>query len=168
MSDEVLTIFWESEARHSKPVKSKFGHRNLLSQWFGSYLELKYKFERLKRAFPAFSKFLSDKVETIFWEGEAKRPKLFKSKLGHSKLLKKWFWNYLELKNEYCQRLKWAFFIFVQVFEWRSWNHFLVIGSVLENGFEAPFSSKANVLSVWKVHFSVFCKSLSDEIETVF
>ena len=91
MSDEVLTIFWESEARHSKPVKSKFGHRNLLSQWFGSYLELKYKFERLKRTFPTFSKFLSDKVETIFWEGEAKRRKLFKSKLGHSKLLKKWF-----------------------------------------------------------------------------
>ena len=159
MSDEVETILWESEARHSKPVKSKFGHRNLLSQWFWSYLDLKYEFERLKRAFSAFCKFLKIKL---------KRPKLFKSKLGHSKLLKKWFWNYLELKNEYCQRLKWAFFIFVQVFEWRSWNHFLVIASVLENGFEAPFSSKTNVLRVWKEHFLSFLQVLNDKVATLF
>ena len=103
-----------------------------------------------------------------FWEIKLKRPKLFKSKLGHSKLLKKWFWNYLELKNEYCQRLKWAFFIFVQVFEWRSWNHFLVIGSVLENGFEAPFSSKTNVLRVWKEHFLSFLQVLNDKVATLF
>ena len=30
-------------------------------------------------------KFLSDEVETIFWESEEKRSKLFKSKLGDRK-----------------------------------------------------------------------------------
>ena len=44
----------------------------------------------------------------------------------------------------------------------------LVIGSFLKNGFEATLSSKTNVLSVWKGHFSVFCIFLSGGIETVF
>ena len=44
------------------------------------------------------------------------------------------------------------------------WNQNLIIGSFLENGFEATLSSKTNVVSVWKVHFSVFCKFLSDEL----
>ena len=35
-------------------------------------------------------------------------------------------------------------------------NQNLVIWSSLENGFEGTFSSKTNVLSVWKEHFSVF------------
>ena len=47
-------------------------------------------------------------------------------------------------------------------------NQNLVIGSFLQNGFEATLSSKTNVLSVWKGHFSVFCKFLSDEVKTVF
>ena len=47
-------------------------------------------------------------------------------------------------------------------------NQDLVIGSFLENGFEATLSSKANVLSVLKGHVSVFCKFLSGEVETVF
>ena len=41
---------------------------------------------------------LSDKVETILWEGEGKRSTLSKSKIGHRKLLRKCFWSYLELK----------------------------------------------------------------------
>ena len=49
---------------------------------------------------------------------------------------------------------------------WLNWE--LVIGSILENGFEAKLKSKTNVLSLWKWHFSVFCKFLSDEVETVF
>ena len=47
-------------------------------------------------------------------------------------------------------------------------NENLVIRSVLENGFEATKSSKANVLSVWKIHFSDFCRFLSDEVEFIF
>ena len=66
---------------------------------------------------------------------------------------------------------KWHFSNFLQIFKWRSSNHFLgkwgkalktiynqnlVIGSFLENGFEGTLSSKTNVLRVWKGHFSVF------------
>ena len=39
-----------------------------------------------KERFSSFCKFLSDKVETAFWESEAKSSKLFKSKFGHRKL----------------------------------------------------------------------------------
>ena len=77
-----------------------------------------------KEHFSVFCKFLSDEVETVFWESEAKCSNLFKSKFGQ--------------KN------------------------------FLENGFGATLTSKTNVLSVWKEHFSVFCKFLSDEVETVF
>ena len=78
-----------------------------------------------KEHFSIFCKFLSDEVETIFWEGKAKRSKLFKWNLDHRKVVKKWFWSYLEHQNEYCERLKRAFFRFLVVFECRSWNHFL-------------------------------------------
>ena len=74
--------------------------------------------------FSAFCIFLSEEVETILWKSEAKHSKLFKSKLGHKKLLRKWFWSYLDHKNECSERLKWAFFIFFAIFEWRSWHHF--------------------------------------------
>ena len=47
-----------------------------------------------------FCKFLSDEVETVFWESETEHSKLFKSKFGHRKLLGKWFRSYIELKNE--------------------------------------------------------------------
>ena len=78
-----------------------------------------------KRHFSIFWKCLSDEVETIFRESEAKRSKLFKSKFGRRKFVRKWFWSYLELKNECSERLKRAFFSFLQIFEWRSWNRFL-------------------------------------------
>ena len=47
-------------------------------------------------------------------------------------------------------------------------NQNSVVGSLLENGFEATLSSKANVLSLWKSHISVTCKVLSDEVESAF
>ena len=111
LSDEVETIFCGSDTKRSKLFKSKFGHRKLLSVW--------------KEHFSVFCKFLGHEVETIFWESEAKRSKLFKSKHGHRKLLSKRFWSYLELKSECCERLKRAFFSFLQIFGWRSWNHFM-------------------------------------------
>ena len=36
-----------------------------------------------------FWKFLRAEVEAVFWAGEAKREKLFKSKLGHRKHLRR-------------------------------------------------------------------------------
>ena len=68
--------------------------------------------------FSCFCKFLIDKVETILWEIEAKRLILFKLELCHTKLLRKWFWSYLELKNKFCERLKIVFFSFLQIFHW--------------------------------------------------
>ena len=186
---------------------------NVLSVWKGH--------------FSVVYKLLSDEVETIFWEKEAKRSKLIKSKSRHRKFLKKWFWSYLELNNKCSQRLKRAFFSILQnfwvtkvkpfsgkvrhsvrnylnqnvvigsflengseatlslkanAFEWRSWNHILrkrenvqnylnqnlVIGSFSENCFEATLSSITNVLSVWNGHFSISCKFLSGEAETIF
>ena len=47
-------------------------------------------------------------------------------------------------------------------------NQNFVVGSFLENSIEATLTSNANVLCVWKEHFSVFCEVLSDEVETVF
>ena len=49
--------------------------RNVLSHWKGHI--------------SVFWKVLINKVEIIFWESEAKRSKLFKSKFGHRKLLRK-------------------------------------------------------------------------------
>ena len=78
-----------------------------------------------KKDFPVFCKFLSDKVETVLREMEANCSNLFKTKFGHKNLPRKWFWSNLEFKNECCERLKRAFFSFLQIFEWRSWNRFL-------------------------------------------
>ena len=75
LSDQVETIFWQSEAKCSNLFKSKFGHRKLPRLWFWCYLEFKNECsERLKKAFfQFFATFLSDEVETIFWESEGKR-----------------------------------------------------------------------------------------------
>ena len=65
-----------------------------------------------KRQFSDFYKFLSDKIEAIFWEKEAKHSRLFKSKFGHWKFLRKWLWSYLQLNNECSEHFKSAFFSF--------------------------------------------------------
>ena len=78
-----------------------------------------------KGHFLVFWRFLSDEVETIFWEIKRKRSKLFQSKFGHKKLLRKCLWSYVQLKNECCECLKRAFSVFLRIFHWRSWDHFL-------------------------------------------
>ena len=60
---------------------------------------------------------MSNEVETLFWESEAKRSKLLKSKFDHRKLLRKWFRRYLELKNECSELLKRAILNFLEIFE---------------------------------------------------
>ena len=78
-----------------------------------------------KEHFLVVCKFFIKEVETNFSEIEAKHSKLFKWKFGHRKLLRKYFWSYLELKNECCDRLKRALFSFLQILEWQSWKDFL-------------------------------------------
>ena len=77
-----------------------------------------------KGRFSFFFKFLSDEVETISWKSDPKRSKLFKSKFGQRNLLGKWVWSYLELKSEFLEPWVRAFYSFLQVSTWPSWNHF--------------------------------------------
>ena len=124
-----------------------------------------------KSIFLVFGKLLSDEVETILWESEVKCSTLFKSEFGHRKLLRKWFWRYLEIKKECSDRLNREFFGFLSIFHCQSLNHFsrnleksiqryfnehLVKGSFLENDFGATLRSKTSVVSVWKEHILFF------------
>ena len=121
-----------------------------------------------KGTFQFFCKFLSDRVETVFWESEAKASKLFKLKFGHKNLPRKQFWSFLKLSNQYCVRLKRAFFSFFTSF-WVTklkpssgkvrqrlqiyLDQNLIIRTFLENSFEAFWSSITNILCVWKGNF---------------
>lgn len=97
----------ESKPKHQKLIKSKFRNRNLLRKWFWSFDELKNKYcGRLKIVLFIFWTFLSNEVETTFWEREAMCSNVIKSKFGHRKLAGKGFWSFLELKNGYCGGLK--------------------------------------------------------------
>ena len=127
LNDAVETVFWESETEPSRPNKFKDGHSKLFRKWFWSNLEVKDEYsEHLEREiFRVFFQFLSDQIEMIYWKSKAKHQQFFESKFGHRNLLIKWFWSFPELKNQYCGRLKTAFFQFLQVFDWRSWNHFM-------------------------------------------
>ena len=100
-------------------------HKKLIRKWFWSDLEIKNECsEYLKKSF-SFLQFSSDEIDTTFWESEARHQKVFKSKFGHKKLLRKWFWRYLEFRKECFEHLKRKFFRFLQIFEWRKWNRFL-------------------------------------------
>ena len=124
-----------------------------------------------KEHFSVFCKFLSDEVETVFWESGAKPSKLFKSKFGQWKDLTKIFSKFLELKtnvltiwksnfeffaNLWMAKLE-AFFGKVRQSVQNYLNQNSVIQSFLKKYFQGISSSKPNVLSVWKDHFSVFC-----------
>ena len=94
LSDEVETSVWESEAKRSRLFKLKCGCRSFLQNGFEATLSWNTNVLSLwKEHFSVFCKFLSDEVETICWKSYAKRWRLFKSKFGPRKLLKKWFWS---------------------------------------------------------------------------
>ena len=91
LSDKVETVIWESETEPSRPFKFKVGHKKLLENGFEATLGSKTNVLRTgNNIFQSFA-ILSDEVETIFWESEAKHQKLFKSKFGHINVLRKWF-----------------------------------------------------------------------------
>ena len=170
LNDAVETVFWESETEPSRPNKFKDGHSKLFRKWFWSNLEVKNEYsEHLEREiFRVFFQFLSDQIEMIYWKSKAKHQQFFESKFGHRNLLIKWFWSFPELKNQYCGRLKTAFFSVFAGF-WltklkpfygkvrqnvqKDFNQNLVLGNSSENYFEVTLTSKTNVLSVWKGRF---------------
>ena len=116
LSGKVETVFWESKTRHSKLFKSKFGSRKHFRKWFGSYLVLKL----WKCHFLVFCKFLSKEV------GKVRQS--IKNCLNQNLLIG----TFLEMvsKLPWTQEpILWSFensiFSNLQVFDWRSWNHFL-------------------------------------------
>ena len=127
--------FWVTELKPFS-AKVKQSVQNYLSQDLVIWSFFENSFEAIwspktnalsvwKEHFSVFCKFLSDEVETVFWESETEPWRSFKFKVGHRKLFRKWFWSYLELKNERSERWKRAFFSFLLIFDWLSWNHFL-------------------------------------------
>ena len=142
-----MTKFWQSHnfqffanflATKLKPFFGKvrqsvqiYLNQNLV---IGSFLEngfeatLRSKMNVLsvwKKHFSVFCEFLNDEVETAFQKSEAECSNLFKSNFGNENFLRKWFWSNLKLKSECCEHLKRTFFSVLQIFQWRSWNHFL-------------------------------------------
>ena len=178
MSDKVEAVLWESEVKRSNLFKSKFGHRKLLRKNFLGYRQLKNDCsEPLKRAFFNFLQiFWVTKLKPFSGRCEARGSKLFKSKFGHRKLLRKQSWSHLEVKHECSECLKKVFLVFfvnfwvtkLKLFSGKGresvqnyLNQNLVTESVLENSFEAILISKTNVLSVWKGRFSVSKTSIT-------
>ena len=101
-----------------------YGRRTFLENGFRATLISKANFLSVwKKHFPVLCKFLSDEIETFFWESEVKCSKLSNSKLSRKNLLSKWFWSNLELKNECSERLKKPFSSFLQVYDWQCWNY---------------------------------------------
>ena len=103
------------EAKHSNLFKSKFGHTKLFRKCFWSYLEVKNECSEFFENY-IFQSFLQI-FERKRWNGllekrEAKHSNLFKSKFGHTKLFRKCFWSYLEIKNECSEFLKMVFSLF--------------------------------------------------------
>ena len=82
------------------------------------------------------------KLKKIFWKSEGKHLKLFESKFGHRKLFIKLFSTYLQLKNECCVCLETAFFSFLQICKWQSWNHFLGKWAKHSKLFKSKFGHK--------------------------
>ena len=72
--------------------------------------------------FSLFCKFLSNEVETLFWNSEVKPSKLFKSNIGHRKNFRNGLETTLRWKTNVLRVQKWLFFF--ENLNWRSWNHF--------------------------------------------
>ena len=131
-SDKVQTVFWGSKVKRSKMFEAKVSQMKHFRRWFWSCLEAKNEYS--KWYFSLFGKFLSDEAVTIFWGSEGKYSKLFRSKIGHRKHFRKWFWSHFEVKNVCPQYLKIPFSTFLETFELRSWNCFLTKrGKALKN-----------------------------------
>ena len=78
LGDEVETVFWESETKHWRLLKSKVSHRKHFRNLFWSYLEVKNQCPGpLEKAFFTFLKFLNDEVWSRLLEKRGKMLKTF-------------------------------------------------------------------------------------------
>ena len=133
------------------------------------WVHIKYS-ERLKRAFFIFAKlkyWRSDVVQIVFQERKTKllRPLFTESILENgleanfrSNLISRAFQNRIFHNFANCSATKGG--------KWGKWGKKSKVFKF--DGFEATLKSKANLVNLPKCHFSVFCKSFSNKVETVF
>ena len=108
-----------------------------------------------------------DDIKTLFCECEGKPSKRFHFEVCHMKQFRKWFWSYLQAKNEYSERLKIAFLIWVEKLKWFSekvrqtlqdhLNQSLLIGSILKKVLKLPWGQKR---MFWTLAFFRFLQIL--------
>ena len=121
-------------------------------------------------------KFFSDQVETVDLEGEAKHSKLFKSKFSHKSFLENGFEATMSSETNVLGVLKEHFSDFCKFlpFENVFWEseakrsklgHRKLLKKMI---LQLPRAQNPNVLSVWKKHFSDFCKFLGSKVENIF
>ena len=148
MSDEVETLFWESKAKRSTLSKSKFCCRKVPRKLFWRYLKVKNKCsERLKwvTKLKRFSGKASQSVQDYLnqnlvvgasWKMVLKLPWSQKRILrAFEKSIFQFFADFWVMKlKPVSGKVRQSIESYL--------NQYLVIGSLLENGFEANFSSK--------------------------
>ena len=125
LCEEVETIFLETNSDPSKLFQSKVFHEKYFRKWFWATFRFLPLWVFENGNFHFFPKFSSEQVGTIFWERKADFSKLLKPKHCTRNHFRYWFWSSLEVRNECSEYLKTAFFHFLQMFEWISWNRFL-------------------------------------------
>ena len=129
------------------------------------------------RIFWAFEKGVSHfcKVQIVTkWRNsnriQTKRDEAFKT-IAHRKHFKKWleanFRSY-SISRAFQNRIFHVFANFSATMwgKWRKWDKKSKLFKF--DGFEATLRSKANVVNIWECHFLIFCKFLSNKVETVF
>ena len=159
MSEKVETIFWGNKAKCQKPFKSIFSHMKLSTKWFWSYFEIKNEYSEHSNL--ACFYFL----QTFEWRSRigflGNRGKTLKSNEAFWEMVLKLCWGQ--------KQMLWTFVIGIFLFFVKFWvrklkafigkarqniknflNQNLVIWSFLENGFEANFLVKTNILNLWK------------------
>ena len=113
----------QQHVRHkAQEVQEPYKARTLAKSFFSEVL---CQINFIYGALSEINCYLRPKSSFLPWCRQRKICNRRKAKPGHRKLLRKWFWSYLELKTECSERLKRAFFSFLQIFEWRSWNRSL-------------------------------------------
>ena len=124
ISHYFLQIFWGPSWNHFLVEVRQINKNFLNSKLFiGSILENGFEATLWSKLdvlnlLPFFGvcKFLSQKVENIISESEAKHSKFFKSIFGPKNCFIKWFWSFLELNKECSGPSKMRFFSFFSNF----------------------------------------------------
>ena len=101
-----------------------------------------------KTIFQFFAKFWVAKLKPFSGKARQSAKIYLNQNLGIRTLLENNFWTNVELKNECCEPLKRAFFSFLQLFERRSWNHFLGKWSNVLKSIQIKFGHQ-NLLRKW-------------------